>query len=148
MIFKKLRKKIKVEFQSMAIKFYGLEDITDLLVQARIDQKANDDKQKEFEIKRLENKYRREKDYLEQVKNSEIEMLNKELDDMKKREKEVDKKEYQAKVQVNSNITVAATLYNHAKNMTEYFGKEMAEINRVYTSVKDHDKEIKKLEVK
>lgn len=148
MIFGKIRKRIKVIFQSMAIKFYGLDDITDLLVQARVDQKANDDKQKEFEIKRLDNKYRREKDYLEQVKNSEIEMLNKELDDMKKREKEVDKKEYQAKVQVNSNITVAATLYNHAKNMTEYFGKEMAEINRVYTSVKDHDKEIKKLEVK
>lgn len=109
---------------------FNLNDLKSLYIAERQRQRTWDEKEFKDRIKTIEDKYEREISLLQQSHEAEKTMLGIQLDQYKKREKELNDREYNAKVQLKKNTNTAAQLFNHIFNVAIYFQKESAEIQK------------------
>lgn len=136
---------IKNMIKRIVIKLFKLHDIADLLLKSKQKQKRLDDDYWKDVLKENIDRLNREHELELQEKDAQISMLNQHIESYKQREKEIDKKEFQAKSQIKQNSFVMRSASDFMKEFAESINIIYGRMDKLKETV---DKQKKAIEEK
>jgi hypothetical protein len=128
--------------KQIIVKLFGLTDISEMLYQAREDERRRADKDKKQALTDLELQMKRQMELMEQSKNTEIRILEKRVHELERQEKAILDLEHKSKMQVKENFRVATELSQTIKSFTFSVNGIFGDIMGISDTVTEHHKKL------
>lgn len=125
-------------FKKLIIHLFDLDDIKDMLLKAKNNQKKLDDRYWSEKLQENEERLKREHELEIQEYQAQISMLQDQVNDYKNRERELDKKEFWLKKQTKENSFMATKIASKVEDFGLNVMKIVGEMKGIKQEAEDH----------
>ncbi len=125
-------------FKKLIIHLFDLNDIKDMLLKAKNNQKKLDDRYWFEKLQENEERLKREHELEIQEYQAQISMLRDQVNDYKNRERELDKKEFWLKKQTKENSFMATKIASKVEDFGLNVMKIVGEMKGIKQEAEDH----------